>query len=514
MISRLLKNKKIKKYSEANTESINLPYKLTESNRDFFLGAEETDLAFKYGFVAHVPKQSCIDLKRFPVIQNWPEKTVSDLEFVHHPSTSYEFQTKGRKALIIIGEVFNPYSKQFDAKEIVTELISRLHKETSFFDYLDELSGRFVVLVKDGDWKAYSDAFAARSIFYDAGRPGFISSHAALTAEITGDHFDFNMLAFIQSNGYQKRDVKYLPGLRTMWKYVYYCPANHSINLHSGVVQRFWPRQGIKDGSAEQSLITYLDGYSDYIKKRYDREIFGLTAGLDSRTILAALVAKNVPITTFTLNRGEDGNSKDIQIAAQISKYIEADHKQIKIDGSKVKEAFFTEVMQVLRQSSGHMRLNSPYGNHVLYEFFKEEFPGEKVSYSRGFGGEILRGFYQNKSGRINSVSSPSFANAYGVLAGSPIVRDAFEHYISCSNYDDLYGIDVNDIFYWEHRMSGWAAVAVAETDLTACTFVGYNSRRLYSAFLTNGFDDRIQRNEFKSAISHFKPELLDFEIA
>ena len=360
----------------------------------------------------------------------------------------------------------------------------------------------------------YQDAFASKSVFYDQQVPGVIGSHAQLLADATGDSVDLNVLAFLQSPAYMKRDVKYLPGLRTIYNNVFYCPGNHALDLATLKISRYYPRE-YKEESADALLIEYLDGYSDYIDANFDRELLGLTGGLDSRTMLAPLSAKKIPLTTFTLNRGDTsgGSPKDIKLAKQLSEAVGADHHEIMIDYDALKPSYFKETMQVLRQNTGFARLNSPVANTQLFSHFKEKYPEEKISYSRGFGGEILRGFYQGKEDEITDVDPRQFAKAYGVMQSSPFVVDNFRHFIESSDFSNLDGVDINDVFYWEHRMSGWGALAVAETDIVACTFVGYNSRRLYNAFFNCPFSERAERTAFKKAIAHFNPALCEYDV-
>lgn len=491
----------------------------SEAASVFYTGVHSSALLYRYGFVAYHNSVAGPELDRSPSVRGWKTNAWTDWVLALHPDTTMVTASAGDAKLAILGEVFNPFTKEFDAQVIADDLCRRASSTDQFLALLDELSGRFVVLVKAGlrsEWFVYNDAFSARSIYYNAQEPGVLASHAALLAELTADPVDFNVLAFTQSPAYQKRDVKYLPGVRTLYQNIFYCPANHRLRPSRSQPERYWPRAMPAEAiGCSDLLIQYLDGYADYIRARHDRELFGLTGGLDSRTLLAPLLAKKVPMTTFTLDRGDKngGSSKDIVLASEMSAAAGIEHETLRIDYPGLKKAYFTEPMQVLRQNTGFVRLNSPYANCQLHNHFKDRFSGQSLSYSRGFGGELLRGFYQDKAGNIKDISPKSFSHAYDVLPGSGLVRDSFQHFIAASHYEDLQNIDPNDVFYWEHRMSGWGALAIAETDITACTYPGYNSRRLYQAFMVRPFVERTQRQAFKDAIAHFMPELLDYDI-
>lgn len=485
----------------------------------FYTGVHSSPLLYRYGFFACLNSAVETVSAHSVSTQGWRATSWADWMVVRHPDTTMVTASTGGAQLAILGEVFNPFIKEFNAQVIADDLCRRASATDQFFALLDELSGRFVVLVKatpGAEWLVYNDAFSARSIYYHARKPGIVASHAALLAELTADPVDFNVLAFTQAPAYQKRDVKYLPGARTLYQNIFYCPANHRLRMSHGQPERYWPRVSSDESiSCSALLIQYLDGYSDYILGRHDRELFGLTGGLDSRTLLAPLIAKKMPMTTFTLHRGDKngGSLKDIDLAKELSAAAGVEHETLTIDYPALKGAYFTEPMQALRQNTGFVRLNSPYANCQLHNHFRTRFPEQSLSYSRGFGGELLRGFYQNKAGNLKEVSPRSFAHAYDVLPGSSFVRDSFKHFITSSQYENLGHVDVNDVFYWEHRMSAWAALAIAETDITACTYPGFNSRRLYQAFMMRTFAERTQRQAFRDAIEHFMPELLDFDV-
>ena len=494
-----------------------VPLYSPDDNDAFFSGEDASSDLYKYGFVACINGTAEPNLGRLKTINGWPVHAWSDWVVAHHPQTSLVCAELAGSQLAIIGEVFDPFSKEFDAQVIADSLCELAGNEPAFLERLDALSGRFVVLAQHGsEWFVYHDAFSSRSVYYNAYLPGVVASHAGLMAEITAEPVDFNVISFTISEAYRKRDVKYLPGCRTVFQNIFYCPANHRLNIFGNRGQRYWPRpDSVGSNKPEAELIQYLDGYGDFIRSHYDRELFGLTGGLDSRTLLAALAAKKMPMHTFTLYRGDQngGNATDIALARDLASSLGLQHETLKIDFTRLNPEYFSAPVQIIRQNTGFARLNSAFSNAELMSHFRGKFPGESLSYSRGFGGEILRGFYQGRAHEIQAPTADAFSRAYDVMQGSPFVRASFQHFIDSSDFSHLHGVDINDVFYWEHRMSGWGALAIAETDLTARTFAGYNSRRLYSAFLRMPIEERLQRKAFKGAIAHFKPELLEFDV-
>ncbi|WGL16397.1 hypothetical protein PVT68_16730 [Microbulbifer bruguierae] len=494
-----------------------VPLYPNRSDGGFFTGVHASQYLYKFGFIACIKGTAEPNISQLKSISGWDTSHWDDWVVAHDPKVGKVSSSVSGSQLMLIGEVFDPFLKEFDAQQIADDLCALAADESAFLERLDNLSGRFLILVKHGrEWFVYHDAFGARSIYYNAQMPGVIASHSCLLGEVTAEPVDFNTMYFMFSDAYRKRDVKYLPGLRTIYENIFYCPANHRLNVFQGRTERYWPRPESHEYIAPSKLfIQYLDGYGDYIKSAFDHELFGLTGGLDSRTLFAALAAKGMSMTPFTMYRGDQngGNSKDIALARDIASSQGLEHVTVKIKFDQMKEQYFSESFQAIRQNTGFSRLNSPFSHTQLLDAFSQMFPGKRLSYSRGFGGEILRGFYQGRAGEISAARTEDFSRAYGVLQGSPFVRAAFQHFIDSSDFSEVQGVDLNDLFYWEHRMSGWGSQSIAETDAMATTFAGYNSRRLYKAFLRMPIEERFQRQAFKDAIRHFRPELLNFPV-
>ena len=466
---------------------------------------------YKNGFIAALNGAEAV-LNANADIAHWPRVRWADWHLCLHNKQQWHSLTE---RLALIGTAFDAYHKIFDPAQLLQHLAEQLVMgEVAFLNALDNLSGKFVLLVRHDDgWKLYHDAFSARSMFYHDQVGGVVASHAALLADAVKASVDTEALTFVQHADFKARDVKYLPGRRTLYRDLYYCPANHCLAMTSHTTERYWPRANtVIDADAGQSLINYLDGYGDYIRQHFDQEFFGLTAGMDSRVLFSVMVAKGMPMQVFTMLRGDpNGGSKaDMQMAKQMCGHFNVPHREVMVDFKRLASQSFSPSMQVLRANTGHMRGNAVVANAQFSDEVGAELAKCNTSYSRGFGGEIMRGFYR----RQGPASAKHFAGLYGLMPGSAYVQDSFEHFVSCSDFSQTHGIDVNDLYYWEHRMSGWAALGVAETDIFANTFAGYNSRRLYEAFMRETPAQREARDGFRAAIRHYCPKLLDWEFA
>lgn len=108
----------------------------------------------------------------------------------------------------------------------------------------------------------------------------------------------------------------------------------------------------------------------------------------------------------------------------------------------------------------------------------------------RGWGGEIIRGFYNRHKTPMSGDLCADFFKLYKTKRVQEpseeftrFVEEATKGYIERGNYNDkLYNVDVRDLFYWEQRMGMWGANVINEMDPAAYNIIGFNSRPLYEA--------------------------------
>lgn len=473
---------------------------------------------YRFGYIANVGVAPTLTGELSTVLSNWISKKVGTLHFFLHPETSFWEASTPHSTVVIVGHVFDAIKGNLDSQNIVEELAQYKLASQEFLQYLDNLAGRYLVFVNNGSgWTVYPDAFSSKMRYFSPEALGTVASHATLIANACGLPLDFDIQGYMLSDSYRKRDVKNLPGLSTEYESLFVAPANHSLELTGMNLKRFWPRENICHNDtalAEQTFITYLDNYSNYIVKNFDTDVFGLTAGMDSRTMLAPLLAKSMDIEAFTLLRGGESNRKDMEGAKALAAKFGFSHTPINVaTASSRLEGYFHPNRKALRMNGGPHRLNAIYSNDAFFKQYKDVL-SDNCSFTRGFGGEIIRGFYQKSGQPLQKATASKFAGLTGILGDSELVKLYFQHFIDNLDYDKCFDADLFDIFYMEHRMSKWAANSLSETDATAHSIVGMSCRKLYEVNMGLPFEYRKSREVFKKSIAHFCPELLDIEIS
>ncbi|THJ64968.1 hypothetical protein E8P82_13335 [Arthrobacter echini] len=415
----------------------------------------------------------------------------------------------------VIGIAFDPERGLYDHDVILEQLLGDSRNEEVFLETLDRLAGRFAVVVHTpARTEIYQDAMGSRSVFYSTAGPAVAASHAELVREAIGTHFADFFIPFITSRNYLQRDVKYLPGVATPYENVLQLTPNTKLVMPEQRTERFWPREPIggalENGAAVDSLIHHLEGMAAFVTYQKRRPVMGLTAGSDSRGMFAAL--KDLDPYVFTYVRSENGtavNSKDARAAREAGELHGLQTNVWPIQNRLGLNAVDDSFSHAYRLATAYYRGAGSAWLSRLAELRSDIPTGIFI---RGFGGEIMRGFYQLLSKRIVHVSVGQLSNAYDVNAGSKITRRFFADMMERTQFTDahLQGYDPNDIFYWEHRMGTWGSVSLTEADLAMTSMVGYNSRNLYMTFMRLSGADRASRVAFQRATSALAPKLAD----
>lgn len=112
---------------------------------------------------------------------------------------------------------------------------------------------------------------------------------------------------------------------------------------------------------------------------------------------------------------------------------------------------------------------------------------------------EIFRCFYSN-----NQIDSILNKNNYTKKFSQQYKKLSQE---TCKNY----GIDFNDLFYWEQRLAFWNVSNSEEYNILGNMFVPFNNRIIINELLKFNKNDRKQCNHYKKIIKMIgMEELLD----
>lgn len=426
-----------------------------------------------------------------------------------HPWTHVEHAGDQGLFVIVIGHAVPTAPEQ--SVDPASWLLSRLREsEAAFFAALSEYGGRHAVIFgAAGNLRIVNDAAGMRSVFYHS-RGGVAASHALLVDRAVGGAGVVDPMPF--QYGYPGNRTPY-PGVRVLTANTYYW-------VTAGVVRRFWPVHRLAPSTVDHAAQVLLDRsvYAlQHIAQGRDVRLT-LTAGLDSRTILAIALASGVPFEAYTYG-DDEGTDVDRGVAADLAALAGIPHTVV---GPRVEEPASLEYFDEVNYMGHHV----PWLEPLL-----EYFPNRDTVALLGNALEI---------GRSNTMSQRRYKNLRPVTAvammhlhhrrmspryreeskhfGSDVFRAtsemAFQGFIDDTGYD-LVAEMLNpfDLFYWEHRMSAWQAHAMNERDFYGVSFIPFNSRSIYESMLGVPEPQRYADETVYRMIEMVDPQLLELPV-
>ena len=88
------------------------------------------------------------------------------------------------------------------------------------------------------------------------------------------------------------------------------------------------------------------------------------------------------------------------------------------------------------------------------------------------------------------------------------------QDFITAANFDQkkFMGIDVYDMFYWEHRLSKWQNVLCAEAEMASDVFIPFSNRILLEKFLSVPRSARKNAEIHEAVTQRLSPQLAAVE--
>lgn len=473
-------------------------------------------LLYRFGFVAHDTAYRPRDV-RAVVGDAWSRVDVADMTFWLHPETRWNVVETHLGVVVLIGPAF-----MLSSGASLDGLLERVAgtEAPEVWNLLDELSGRFaVVLLQPHRRWLIHDAFGARSLFYATDVPVF-SSHAELLAAVTERPLDPLVAEFRAMPEYRQRGVTYLPGDWTVYERIYGLVPNNYLDLRTRKTVRYWPRQPLE----RRTLSDFFDSSDSYFRSltHFLRDgmepVLGLTGGIDTRAIIAALRANGLPPDLITW-LGNYMPEREVPLVEALVQYLGGAHRYV--NASEIRtDSVYKLVKAIASRNVGNYRGHAKLTSHM----FRLVEDKEHAVFIRGYGGEILRGFYNVSRSPMQNVSVPELFRAFnsGLKIRPPsdeyttIGIRAFEEFSERANYSTAFsdlGYDVNDVFYWEQRMGMWGSAMHNEMDAALQSMTAYNSRWLYESAFGLPDEVRLTKTLLRELTRRYDEGLADLEV-
>lgn len=416
----------------------------------------------------------------------------------------------------LIGYALNPFTGANENNRIVQHLAKLLSEnESKFFDYLDKLSGRFLLLCKKGDKEfLLQDAMGYRCALYSTDPKRFmIASHTSLFQDV----FDFslNEEAFhISTQENYSMGGNYLPGLMTAISQVKPLLPNTLLDLSTISIHRFFPREELKSSELTDEFIEevskVLCRQNEMLTQRF-KVVFSLTGGLDSRISLATLKSyteKLDKIFTYVIN-GNQSHRKDVSIAPKIAEKARlTSFSTINVRKSDLLLGDFLDKSQKLMNS------NIKKSSSDMIALYLVGVKNPSSVHYMSYGPEVFNCYFtKNPINRDGILTLDKLCRLYK-RSLAHMTKDAWQEFIDTHKpyMKEVYGYCPYDLLYWEHRNGAWLGARMSDTDMVADTFVPFNNREILKKFLSVKQELRRTKELHKRLIKFNWPELLEVD--
>jgi hypothetical protein len=345
-----------------------------------------------------------------------------------------------------------------------------------------------------------------RSVFFStAGMAAICGSHAPLVA-----------LAAVHPLPRQKsHPFRWgYPGISTPYDSVYRLPPNCEFSLSSGRVLRFFPDTLIPEVRIEDAWNLAFNRAGVAIKALAARHklLVSLTAGLDSRTTLAATRDSWSQLLFFTYDRGDHKHQIDFGVAHDLSATLGLRHIRVRYSAHESK--------QLSKLLAGHTFTSH---QRTLACAYHRQFGEGNYLHIRSNLLELARSNLFFKFGKRQRFEPPDTAGRMGAFYNRAAklapdraghVIPAFEHYVAVTDYGSTLGrASPWDLYFVEHRMGAWHSGAVLESDVSFDTVIAFNSREIVRHFMGVPQEVRSSSTCLREKLKILLPEVVDIPV-
>lgn len=473
-------------------------------------------LVFKRGFVLSQYGDSALrsmfqGKPYFANLEKWEQTFFGPCTLWVDPLLKYSRTRDNKFGVGVLGLCVNPFDGLSDNGQISLALHTALSRSRqAFFDYLDQLTGSFIILYRENDDVfLLQDTAATKPVYYYRTSDGTLTAtgHAAIL------HYMHELPAdpraqFVYSSKIYKQDPsRYLPGMITPYEWVLPLTANNQLVVKSGNSQRFFPREDLPTRPFEDRLVDEIAEImvqqSKLIGKLQRPLRLAITGGRDSR-VSAATFSGQPHLSYYSFHMPSIGHlTKDVEIAKQL-----ADIEQISLniyDLEKYNDPNFQEAFKA----------HSPRGIWPAAALcYLSEFSADTI-HIRSTVSEIGRAFYSMRAAK--TVTSEGLARTYTVTEffRDTIVIESMEEFIRLTDFDQsrFFNYNLHDMFYWEHRNSKWQNVLCTEAEMATDVFIPFNNRNLLKLFMSVPYKNRVRADIHLALCNKLKPDFKAVEI-
>ena len=433
--------------------------------------------------------------------------------FIHDPALALQHKgTPGGEAeLLLIGHAADSERELTNSRQVAVYLYNVLCSDDGSFRSLDEavmwLGGRFIVVARLGDALCvHVDAAASRSCYWgEDERSGVVlASHATLVGKMVGDDSSEKARWVLGHPEYKNPAGIYLPGTITACDQAQLVFANCRLEIKDGRGShvRFFPPTDaapVEERSVELAAEQFLAEVRFQLGAALTQtpgSVLALTSGSDSRAIAQSTIDllhdfDTTAMTYHFFERSAEHTKVDLLGANRLAENLGLQHRILDVapwDPAGRFAKLYNRTFPVWARFGSLAR--------TIYEGLSA-----RESLIIGVGGEVGTAFYLVRTAEEITPEVLASKFTQTPFAQDPRLVEEFARYMEYTQLDPAHsgGYDLLDLFYWEHRLSGWAAYWYSEMDFGPTVVLPLNSRRLYCAMLSVPFEDRVKKSIYRT---------------
>lgn len=428
-------------------------------------------------------------------LEGWPRRRLGALHLATHPDLGVHVarSASGDASLTLLGYALDAERPEAGDREVVEGWLSRWATGEDLFEIVHAAAGRFVLVAeRPGARWLLQDAAGFRTVVHTvaaAGNGGLwcASDTPILAAQLGLRESSRRRRLWVDATD---RSIVWLPLRETLYEECRALVPNHVLDLDTGRQRRFWPVRPIEPRALDEVADEAADGLRRIVEagaRRFPLAL-GLTAGIDSRMLLAALHDRSREIFVFTFCRERERRKQrdDVRIPAEILARFGLTHHVLGCDAPDdpaLRAAFeashaapsttrWEEVRDLLRHlPPGFVRVSGHVGEVARATFLPRVDSSLRRLMRRSHPGSVLA---------ARRALAPWYAEAREVARRT--------------------GYTVRDLHYWESRMGRWAAASQNQYDFAAESFAPFACRALLERLLA--VDERQRAKDAGSPLS------------
>ena len=411
----------------------------------------------------------------------WQRVNVADrFKLTLHPALSCIQARNGARELTLLGNLLDPMAPEATNADNLHALLDNYRTRESLIEATARYGGRWLLIAAHGrEAFLFHDALGLRQAFYtDRTQIGelWIMSQPGIAVGMLPLTPDAQVLDYIDTQTFRCTHEYRWPGAAAPFKELKHLLPNHWLDLETGRCQRYWPSaplESLSVDAAVERLMVLLPGLVRAAVSRYD-VVLSLTAGLDSRVVLAAARGVIDRVRVMSLRQGrQPDHHPDIEIPARLLGRLGIGHDVVRAPASMSPE-FALQFKRNVHQAHDH------YGHDA--EALLQRY-GRSYAALTGSGAEIARCPFHEKlpyTDRTRLTPETLAWLEYGSV--HPFLVKHFKDWLRGVEQHHLKRLD---LFEWEQSFGTWLAMVQLEFDVAwRDIFTPYNCRAVLTTLL------------------------------